>query len=136
MVQKWPEINGRQFTRTDGRTDMALDLGGKEEDFRKYEKEEGRTPIGRRGEGIINHKSRCDSDSMCTIRRHLTPPIRCAPLRSSNDLKNICRTNDAPAGRPAFCPGGGRIIDRFPPFVGFECRRWRPERGTIFWRFL
>ena len=27
MVQKWPEINGRQFNRTDGRTDFALGLG-------------------------------------------------------------------------------------------------------------
>ena len=77
MVQKWPEINGRQFTRTDRRTDSALGLGEEkeEEDFRKYEKEDGG-----KGEGIINHESRCDSDSMCTIRRHLTPiRIRSAP---------------------------------------------------------
>ena len=63
--------------RTDGRTDSALGLGEEkeEEDFRKYEKEDGG-----KGEGIINHESRCDSDSMCTIRRHLTPiRIRSAP---------------------------------------------------------
>ena len=42
MVQKWPEINGRQFTRTDGRTDgLGFGFRGEdEEDFRKYEKEE------------------------------------------------------------------------------------------------
>ena len=47
MVQKWPEINGRQFVHSDG----ALELGEEEEDFRKYEKE------GTDGEeeGIVNH---------------------------------------------------------------------------------
>ena len=47
-------------------------MGEEEEDFRKYEKENGRMDQRIGGEGIINHESRCDSDSMCTIRRHLT----------------------------------------------------------------
>ena len=34
MVQKWPEINGRQFSQSVSREG--------EEDFRKYEKENGR----------------------------------------------------------------------------------------------
>ena len=63
-----------------GRTDgLGFGFRGEdEEDFRKYEKEEEE---GKGREGIINHESRCDSDSMCTIRRHLTPirMIRSAP---------------------------------------------------------
>ena len=56
MVQKWPEINGRQFVHSDGQRDFALELGEEEqeEDFRKYEKENGRMDQGReRG----HHKS-------------------------------------------------------------------------------
>ena len=54
MVQKWPEINGRQFVHSDG----ALELGEEEEDFRKYEKENGRMD-GARSEGREggHHKS-------------------------------------------------------------------------------
>ena len=97
MVQKWPEINGRQFTRTDGRTDSALGLGEEkeEEDFRKYEKEGGG-----KGEGIINHESRCDFDSMCTIRRHLTP------MRSDREV-TTSKTSVGQMMRCAACPGGG-----------------------------
>ena len=39
MVQKWPEINGRQFVHSDGRLWIGEE---EEEDFRKYEKENGR----------------------------------------------------------------------------------------------
>ena len=43
MVQKWPEINGRQFSQSVSREG--------EEDFRKYEKE----GTDREEEGIVNH---------------------------------------------------------------------------------
>ena len=115
MVQKWPEINGRQFVHSDG----ALELGEEEEDFRKYEKErEGR-------EGIINHESRCDSDSMCTIRRHLTAD----PTRSLSDRVTTSETSVGQMMRVACSGTDNRSIS----FVGFECRS---VEGTIFWRFL
>ena len=145
MVQKWPEINGRQFTRTDGRTDSALGLGEEkeEEDFRKYEKEDGG-----KGEGIINHESRCDFDSMCTIRRHLTPIRSDRVTTSKTSVGQMMRRRPRPSEGGSRLPlprrEGGRQQNPSISFVGFECRCWRPkratwqcsERGTIFWRFL
>ena len=77
-----------------GRTDSALGLGEEkeEEDFRKYEKEDGG-----KGEGIINHESRCDFDSMCTIRRHLTPIRSDRVTTSKTSVGQMMRAPEAAA---------------------------------------
>ena len=102
-----------------GRTDgLGFGFRGEdEEDFRKYEKEDGG-----KGEGIINHESRCDFDSMCTIRRHLTPIRSDRVTTSKTSVGQMMRRRPSERGSRLPLPRreggreGGRQAERLTCF--------------------
>ena len=59
-------------------------------------------------------------------------PIRRALLRVGNNLRNICRTNDASRLQQR----DGRTIDRFPPLVLSVVRCWLAAKAQYFGGFF
>ena len=128
MVQKWPEINGRQFSQSVSREREGRRIS-------ENMKRRGRAAQGRGG----HRKScgRCDFDSMCTIRRHLTPRRRrrVAPSGSSNVTASKTSVGQMMRRAVSCRRPKGKSIDLmfFVDHLSFG----RPTRnGTIFWRFL